>query len=225
MLLGCYYLLDKQYFQAYRHILSTQECVELWFLKVVLLGAPRLGKTTVRRRLTGEIDDISSSGEGVHPSTGAVESGHGVLIRNISNTTAMVAPTEWSASKDLVSEARLFLQYIFNHISEKQLLQSKADRGSKANVPLGVGDKSPPAVSGSDIDVAKGLEATPSDRPLTSPSSAAASKPSDPLPEKSNSNASSIRATDSSISQSKGMSEMAELLCEYVGPEMLKSVC
>ena len=172
-----------------------------------------MGKTTVRRRLTGEIDDISSSGEGVQPSTGAVESGHSVLIRNISSTTAMVAPTKWSASKDLMSEAHLFLQYIFNHISEKRLLQNKTDKGSdEANMPS-VRGKSPPAVSGSNVatEPEVALSADSGAKSSSSLSSSVASKPSDPI------------QAESSSSQNEGMSEMAELLRE-VGPEMLRSV-
>ena len=81
---------------AYREVLARGECIEMWFIKVILLGAPRLGKTTVRRRLTGEISDISSSGEAKQPSTGAVESAPSVVIRNLSKTTALVTPTEWA---------------------------------------------------------------------------------------------------------------------------------
>ncbi len=58
---------EKDYLAAYHQVLATQE---MWFIKVILLGAPRLGKTTARRRLTGEIKDISSSGEEEQPSTG-----------------------------------------------------------------------------------------------------------------------------------------------------------
>ena len=62
---------------------------------VLLHGPPGLGKTTVRRRLTGEIKDIFSSGEGEQPSTGVVESGRSVIIRKLFSTTAVVASSEW----------------------------------------------------------------------------------------------------------------------------------
>ena len=63
------------------------------FFKVILLGAPRLGKTTFCRRLKGEIDDIHSSGEGEHPSSGALESGGNIVVRSLSNSAAVVTPS------------------------------------------------------------------------------------------------------------------------------------
>ena len=101
-------------------MIATRVCFEMWFIKVILLGAPRLGKTTARRRLTGEIDDIKSSGEGVQPSTGAVESAPSIVVRNLSSTTALVTPTEWVASKDLTDEARMLIQFFYSHVQEKQ---------------------------------------------------------------------------------------------------------
>ena len=107
--------------------METQECVEMWFIKVILLGAPRLGKTTMRRRLTGEIDDISSSGEEEQPSTGVVESGPSIVIRSLSSTTALITESEWSATKDLTEETCAILQYFYNHISEKKAVQSSPE--------------------------------------------------------------------------------------------------
>ena len=99
------------YLIAYHLILATHDTIAMWFIKVVLLGAPGLGKSTVRRRLGGEIDDISSCGETTaYPSTGTVESG--VVIRNLSITTALMTPSEWRFTKDLSEEASFFFSYI-----------------------------------------------------------------------------------------------------------------
>ena len=99
------------YLIAYHLILATHDTIAMWFIKVVLLGAPGLGKSTVRRRLGGEIDDISSCGETTaYPSTGTVESG--VVIRNLSSTTALMTPSEWRFTKDLSEEASFFFSYI-----------------------------------------------------------------------------------------------------------------
>ncbi len=92
----------------------------MWFVKVILLGAPRLGKTTALRRLTGEIKDISSSGEAEQSSTGTVESAPSVVIRNLSSTIAVVTPTEWAAINDLTEEASMLLQFFHNHVQEKK---------------------------------------------------------------------------------------------------------
>ena len=85
----------------------------MWFVKVILLGASRLGKTTACRRLSGEIKDINSSGVENQPSTGIVESGRSVIIRYPTRTTATVLPSEWTTATDLNAEACLFLQYFY----------------------------------------------------------------------------------------------------------------
>ena len=113
------YIGTKQYLDAYQQILATQDSIKMWFFKVILLGAPRLGKTTACRRLTGEIEDISSSGETVEPSTGAVESGHSVAIRNLSSTTALMTQSEWLANKDLSEEIVMFLEFFLDHVGKK----------------------------------------------------------------------------------------------------------
>ena len=119
-----------EYLDACRHVLATQECVEMWFLKVILLGFPRLGKTTMRRRLTGEIDDISSSEEEEQPSTGIVESGPSVVIRNLSSTTALITESNWLATKDLTEETCALIQYFYNHISEKKKAEQNYESDS-----------------------------------------------------------------------------------------------
>ena len=86
---------------------------------MALVGGPRLGKTTTRRRLTGEITDIASAGEAEQPSTGAVESGR-VIIRNLSCTTAMVTKTDWLVAENLADEAHMFLQYFYQQIFQQK---------------------------------------------------------------------------------------------------------
>ena len=100
------------------------------FVKIIFLGPPRLGKTTARRRLTGEITDISSAAEPEQPSTGAVESGGNVFVRRISNTTAVMTQSEWSVMKDLTEEARMLLQFIYNHNVEQNRLHVPSSDGS-----------------------------------------------------------------------------------------------
>ena len=110
---------NLSYFDAYHKILATRDSLEMLFVKIIFLGPPRLGKTTACRRLTGEIADISSTAEPEQPSTGAVESGGNVVVRNISNTTAVMAQSEWSVLKDLTEEARMLLQFIYNRNMEQ----------------------------------------------------------------------------------------------------------
>ena len=121
-LLDCISLIPSgktEYLNAYRRILATQESIEMLFVKMAFVGGPRLGKTTTRRRLTGEIRDIASAGEVEQPSTGAVESER-VIIRNLSCTTAMVTQTDWLAAENLTDEARMLLQYFYQQIFQQK---------------------------------------------------------------------------------------------------------
>ena len=96
--------------------------MELLFLKFLFVGPPRLGKTTVRRRLMGEITDLISASEADqhHPSTGAVESCHSMVVRNVSNTTAVVTQAEWSSVENLSDEARILFHYFVDSIETKE---------------------------------------------------------------------------------------------------------
>ena len=85
--------------------------LELLFLKILFSGPPRQGKTSARRRLEGEIVDLMSAGEAdlVQPSTGAVESGSGMIVKSVSSSTAVVTEAEWHAVKSLEEEAGMLL--------------------------------------------------------------------------------------------------------------------
>ena len=117
---------------AYHQILATHDSLLMWFIKVILYGAPRLGKSTVRRRMAGEIDDISSSGEMEQPSTGVVESS--IVIRNLSSTTALLTPSEWRFTKDLAEETNFILWLFFGHNVEKEVYHSKMTRSLSSEI-------------------------------------------------------------------------------------------
>ena len=124
--------MKQKYTNAYRHILDTQESIKMRFFKIILLGAPRLGKTTFCRRLKGEIDDIHSSGGGEQPSTGVLESGGNVVIRSLSNSSVLVtSKSEWifSNPKDLTDEVRMLPELLYSHVTEKKPSQRAANAG------------------------------------------------------------------------------------------------
>ena len=100
------------------------------FLRMVFVGPPGLGKTTARRRMTGEITNISSANEQKQPSTGAVESGTNVAIRNLTSTIAMVTKSEWSVTKDLKDEARMLFDLFLSHLSTESTSDNDQDEGS-----------------------------------------------------------------------------------------------
>ena len=95
--------------------------LEILFLKILFSGPPRLGKTSARRRLQGEIADLMSAGEAdlVHPSTGAVESGPGMIIRSVSSSTTVVTEAEWHAVKSLEEEAGMLLHNLADDLETR----------------------------------------------------------------------------------------------------------
>ena len=112
-----------KFVDAYRHFINTKDVLELLFLKFLFVGPPRLGKTTARRRLTGEITDLISASEEdqAHPSTGTVESGHNMVVRNVSNTTAVVTQAEWSSVESLSDEARILFHNFVDSIEARDI--------------------------------------------------------------------------------------------------------
>ena len=129
-----------EYLEAYQKVISTQATIELPFLKMVFIGAPRLGKTTMRRRLTREIDDIDSAGEAEQPSTGVLEPEHNVIIKNFSSTTAVVTPSEWSATKGILEETRMLFQFIYQK-DEKSSSESRSISLREGSLPPTSTDK------------------------------------------------------------------------------------
>ena len=168
----------------------------MWFIKVILYGAPRLGKSTVRRRIAGEIDDISSSGEMEQPSTGVVESG--IVIRNLSSSTALVTPSEWRFTQDLAEEANFILWLFFGHNTEKEVV---VDSKMTSSLSSEIAEASQPEVEKSPI--------SPMEMPIAE-SAEIVSKPSSSI--------------DSRPHQSPMIPEVVELFRKAASPSFWKNV-
>ena len=122
MLLDCWIVVGEfQFTSAYRHFVSTKEALEILSLKILFSGPPRQGKTSARRRLEGEIVDLTSAGEAdlVQPSTGAVESGSSMIVKSVSNNTAVVTEAEWHAVKSLEEEAGMLLHNLAGEMATR----------------------------------------------------------------------------------------------------------
>lgn len=90
-----------------------------------------MGKTTACRRLSGLITDISSSREPEQPSTGVIETGHSVIIKDLMNST--LPPSEWTVAKDLNEEACMLLQFFYGKSYEKMLTDPASTSDEKGS--------------------------------------------------------------------------------------------
>ena len=77
----------------------------------------------------GEIVDVLSAGEAEQPqpSTGAVNCGHSMIVRNVSNTTAIVTHTEWAAVENLTDEARMLFHNFADSVKSRKITMPTPD--------------------------------------------------------------------------------------------------
>lgn len=67
----------------------------------------------------GEIIDLISAGENElpHPSTGTVKTGSSVMVKNVSNTIALVTESKWSAVSSFEEEACMLFHNLVDAIT------------------------------------------------------------------------------------------------------------
>ena len=82
----------------------------------------------------GEIADLKSAGEAqqLHPSTGAVETGHSVIVRNVTSTTAIVTQAEWSSVENLTDEARMLFHNFVDSVEARNIHTSDISTATKS---------------------------------------------------------------------------------------------
>ena len=77
------------------------------YLKVLFFGPPRTGKTSMRRRLVGEIQNLAK--EPVQPSTGTAET-YDVIVKPVEDrtttSTAVITKSKWSTVKSLLGKEK-----------------------------------------------------------------------------------------------------------------------
>ena len=114
------------HYEAYQRALKEGVTIPLRYLKVLFFGAPRTGKTSLRRRLVGEIQNLAK--EPVQVSTGTAEH-YDVIVKVVKDkttfSTTVIMRSEWSSVKalfgkekspcvtDLDDELRLLHQFIY----------------------------------------------------------------------------------------------------------------
>ena len=136
-------LKNQSHYEAYQHALNKGVAIPLKYLKVLFFGPPRTGKTSMRRRLVGEIQNLANLKEPVQASTGTAEVYDAIvqvvedktttcaaaMFKMVEDTTTtsttVVSKSEWSTVKalfdkeksthetDLDDELRLLYQFIY----------------------------------------------------------------------------------------------------------------
>ena len=96
---------NQSHYEAYQQALKEGVAISLKYLKVLFFGAPRTGKTSMRRRLVGEILNLSN--EPVQASTGTAEA-YNVIVKlvedKITSSTTVVTKSKWSTVKALLGK-------------------------------------------------------------------------------------------------------------------------
>ena len=102
------------------------------------LGLPRSGKTSLRRRITGEIENIMKArqkGETEQPSTGVLEDGGQVLIKPSCLELGTIRSKIWSVIKNLGDEANMLNQFFHQIATESPTIADKpADKIDSASL-------------------------------------------------------------------------------------------
>ena len=93
---------------AYNQMIASEEnIIKMLFAKVIFLGPPGRGKTVTRRRLFGEIVNISKE-DGEQPSTGVIDAHTFVMKQSTDRTTAVLSPGDnWRSITMLKDEKQL----------------------------------------------------------------------------------------------------------------------
>ena len=111
---------DRRHYEAYQQALHSGLSIALKYIKLLMFGPPRSGKTSLRRRLIGDI--INLSDQAILPSTGTVDT-HNVIVKlaeeKMTSSAAVISETTWRAvgkdgadDTDLDKELHLLYQFI-----------------------------------------------------------------------------------------------------------------
>ena len=124
---------DQQHYKAYQQALKEGVAIPLKYVKVLFFGPPQTGKTSLRRRLVGEIMNLAK--EPFQTSTGTAE-GYDVIIKlvedKITTSTTVITKSKWSNVKalfgkeksinetELDEELRLLYQFIYGVVVKSE---------------------------------------------------------------------------------------------------------
>ena len=124
---------DQQHYKAYQQALKEGVAIPLKYVKVLFFGPPQTGKTSLRRRLVGEVMNLAK--EPFQTSTGTAE-GYDVIIKLVeaknTTSTTVITKSKWSNVKalfgkeksihetELDEELRLLYQFIYGVVLKSE---------------------------------------------------------------------------------------------------------
>ena len=98
---------NQSHYEAYQQALKEGVAISLKYLKVLFFGPPQTGKTSMRRRLVGEILNLAK--EPVQASTGTAEA-YDVIVKlvedKIATSTTVITKSKWSTVKALLGKVK-----------------------------------------------------------------------------------------------------------------------
>ena len=114
------FILEKKRHEVYGRLIKSKSLVNICIVIFNYLGLPRSGKTTFRRRIMEEIENIVMArmkGEIDQPSTGVLEDGGQVFIKPSCTEMGAIKSKVWSIIKDMKDEADMLSQFFFQSSS------------------------------------------------------------------------------------------------------------
>ena len=173
-------LQNQQHYEAYQRALKEGVAIPLKYLKVLFFGPPRTGKTSMRRRLVGEIQNLTEGP--FQASTGTAEC-YDVIVKPVEDktivSTTVITESKWSTVKallgkekiihetDLDEELWFLYQFIYEAVEKSSPVSNLKDETTKRPslktdpVPSPISVKTPKTVK-SDLDADASLPNVPS---------------------------------------------------------------
>ena len=123
-----------QHENACSKVIAEKICVDINIIRLVYSGLPRSGKTCSRRRLMGEILNILMAMEKEQPSTGVVEEGGHVVIRNVHSDVGTIVSRRWSVLKDVLEEAGIYSRLFYETVKSGTTSAVGRDTASQSSI-------------------------------------------------------------------------------------------